>query len=511
MQNQNKQIAKNAVALYFRTIITLLVSLYTSKVILEALGVEDYGIYNVVGGFVSMFALISNSIASAIQRFFTFELGKGDLERQSKVFSLSIWVLIGISLIIIIATETAGFWYVNKKMVIPEERISAALWVFHISVATFIINLISTPYSASIIAHEKMEVYAYQSIFDSILKLIICYFVMISPIDRLVFYSLLLLGVAVVDLLFYLWICGKNFSECRFKLLWDKSLFKEIFSFAGWSFIGNSAAILRTQGANLLLNSFGGPVVNAANGIANTICNAVTQFVNSFTQAFNPQITKRFATQEYNSLMKLLIYGSKYSYYLMFLMSLPIVLNAPFILKVWLGIVPEHTVSFCRLSFLYLLVDSVSRPIITAKNATGDIRNYQIVVGGVLLLMLPLSYLGLEYGLPVEWVAISNVLTAMFAVVVRMVMLRGAFPEWSSILFVKKVLLNVLAVSAAASILPVLIYVILSEGTIKFILTSIISVICTINAVLFIGCDDEERHVLFSKIHEIIIMLKNRL
>ena len=325
---QSNQIAKNAIALYIRTIITLLVSLYASRVILAALGIEDYGIYSVVGGFVSMFALISNSMTTAIQRFLTFELGRGDIDRLSKVFSLSIWILIGISLIIFIATELIGLWYLNNVMVVPDNRIAVSKLVFHISVLTFIVNLISTPYSALIVAHERMDIYAYQSIFDSILKLLMCFLVLRSPIDKLIYYSLLLLGVAVANLLFYLLFCRNNFSKyCSISFLWDKLLFKEIFSFAGWSFLGNSAAILRTQGATLLLNFFGGPVVNAANSVANTICNAITQFVSGFTQAFNPQITKSFANQEYSSLMKLLIYGSKYSYYLMFLISLPILLK----------------------------------------------------------------------------------------------------------------------------------------------------------------------------------------
>ena len=362
----------------------MLIGFYTSRVILQALGVEDYGIYNVVGGFVSMFSLISSSLTGSITRYLTYELGRGNMEKLENVFSTSVFVLFGLSVLVVVATETIGLWYLNNKMVIPDERMDAAFWVFQISVVTFVLSLINTPYQASVISHERMQVYAYLSVVCAVLKLLICYLVIYATIDKLVCYAFLLLMVELFNQCYYVWYCKRNFEESKSCKKFELTLLKEMFGFAGWNFIGSSAGVLRSQGASLLLNAFGGPVVNAANGIATTITGVVSSFVNNFTQAFTPQITKRYAAGEYESLMNLLIFGSKYSYYLLFLLSLPVILNAHFIFHIWLGVVPEYTVAFCRWIFVFLLTESVSRPIMNAKNATGRIRNYQIVVGGVL-------------------------------------------------------------------------------------------------------------------------------
>lgn len=510
-QSNNKQIAKNAAALYFRMIITMLVGLYTSRIILQALGVEDFGIYNVVGGFVSMFSLISGSLQGAVSRFLTYELGTRNHDKLKKVFSTSMFVMIGLSIIIVIATETFGLWYLYNKMVIPTDRFEAAFWCFQISVVAFVLQLVSTPYSSSIISHEKMGVYAYMSILDAVLKLVICYAVMVSPIDRLIFYAILLLLVNVIDQAIYWIYCKRAFAECTLQAIFEKDLFKQMFGFAGWSFIGSSAAVLRSQGANLILNWAGGPVLNAANGIANTICSVVNGFVSNFTQAFNPQITKRYAASEYKSLMQLIIYGSKFSYYLLYLLALPVMLNAHFIFEIWLGVVPEHTVLFTRWIFVFLLAEAVSRPIITAKNATGEIRNYQLVVGGILLLMLPLSYVGLELGLPVEVVPISNAITAFLAIFARMYMLRGDFPEWSSLRYFKDVIVNVLIYSLVASIIPLICYNVIETGWCNLITTTCLSVISCILSVLYVGCNASERDIIMIKTRQIIKRIKQKI
>lgn len=509
-QSNNKRIARNAVALYFRMIITMLVGLYTSRVILQALGVEDYGIYNVVGGFVSMFSLISGSLQGSVGRFLTFELGAGNTEKLKMVFSTSFLVMIGLSLVIVLATETLGLWYLYHKMVIPAERLSAAFWCFQFSVVAFVLSLLSTPYSSSIISHEKMSIYAYISIIDVFLKLVICYAVMVSPIDKLVFYAFLLLMVGVLDQGIYWFYCRRKFVECRIRLNFDKALFQQMFSFAGWNFIGSSAAILRSQGASLMLNAFGGPVVNAANGIAGSISGVVAQFVGNFTQAFNPQITKQYAAGEYDSLMRLLIYGSKYSYYLMFILALPVFFHARFLIELWLGVVPDYTVEFTRWILIFLLAESISRPIITAKNATGRIRNYQIVVGGVLLLMLPMSYVGLKLGLPVTFVACANALTAILAIFARMYMLRGDFPSWSSRVYFEKVFLNVIGISVIACIAPAIPYYGLPDGFLNFLITSLTAFVSCCLSIYLIGCSSVERHYIQEKSKELYVKLKTK-
>lgn len=499
-QSSNKQIAKNALALYLRMFLTMLVGLYTSRVILQALGVEDYGIYNVVGGFVSMFSLISGSLASSVSRFLTFELGRGDMEKLKRVFNTSIFVLMGLAVIVLIATETFGIWYLNNKMVIPEARMTAAMWCFQLSLVTFVVNLINQPYTAAIIAHERMDIYAYLAISDSILKLLICFAVLHSPIDRLIFYAILLCCVSLINQTIYVIFCKRKFEECTFHLIFDRSLFKDMFGFAGWNFIGSSAAILTSQGSNLLLNWAGGPVVNAAYGIANTVSSLVSQFVGNFTQAFTPQITKRYAAKEYDSLMQLLIYGSKYSYFLMFLMALPIMLTAEFLLELWLGQVPEHAVWFVRFIILGNLFDAISRPVVNAKNATGRIRNYQIVVGGILMLVLPLSYVCIKIGLPVESVTATAAVISFVAVLARMYMLRGDFPSWSSSIFLRSVVIRVLVVSVIAAILPLAAHVMIPAGWTNFIVTGALSLLSAIICILYLGCDKPERELIISKV-----------
>ncbi|MGN0233770.1 MAG: lipopolysaccharide biosynthesis protein [Bacteroidaceae bacterium] len=506
----NKRIAKNAIALYFRMIVMMLIGLYTSRVVLNALGVTDFGIYNVVGGFVSMFSLISSSIMSSISRSLTFELGRGDMERLRKTFSMSVIVLMGLGLIIVILLESIGLWYLNNKMVIPPDRLHAAHWCFQLSVITFVLGMVNMPYSSSIVSHERMDVYAYFTILDAVFKLLICYLIVHSPIDRLIMYGILLCIINFINQLIYVTFCKRNFMECKFQWVYDKSMFFSLFSFAGWNFIGCSAAVLRTQGATLLLNWAGGPAVNAANGIAGSICGVVQRFVGNFTLAFDPQITKRYAASEYDSLMKLLLYGSKYSYYLLFVLALPIMFNAHFILQIWLGVVPDHSVSFTRWIIIFMLAEAVSRPIITAKNATGQIRNYQIVVGGILLLMLPLSYLCLKLGMPVEVVPFFNAATACVAIVARMCMLNGVFPTWSSLLFVRKVLLNVLLVSVLSSILPFCAYLYFDEGWTNLIHTTILCLLSSSVVIYYIGCDKRERQMLTSKILILIDNLKSR-
>lgn len=491
--------------------ITLIVSLYTSRVILAALGVEDYGIYNVVGGFVSLFSLVSGSIQASVSRFLTFELGRGDKEKLKSVFSTSLFVMLGLGVIVVLLTETIGLWYLHTKMVIPLDRMYAAKWCFQTSVVAFVLSMINTPYSSAIVAHERMDMYAYLSILDVLVKLVICFAVVHSSIDKLISYSVLLALWSLIKQVIYIYICKRSFPECIVQFSLDRGLFKEIFSFAGWNFIGGTAVVLRTQGASLLLNWFGGPIVNAANGIANSVSGIVSNFVGSFNQAFSPQITKRYAAGEYESLMTLLIYGSKFSFYLLWIIALPLILNTHYLLYIWLGQVPEHTVGFIRWTMLFLLSESISSPLAIAKNANGNIKMYQIIIGGILLLMLPMSYVAIKIGFPVESVAACNAITAIIASLVRMYLLRGDFPCWSSLLYLKQVVLNVLMVSVVSTILPYIIYKALPYGIINLLVTTSVSIICVSISVLYIGCNKIERNLLFKKILEMRETILNKM
>lgn len=509
-KTDNRRIAKNAVALYFRMFVTMLIGLYTSRVILNALGVTDYGIYGVVGGFVSMFTLISSSISASVSRFLTYELGKGNSENLRKTFTTSIFVLSGLSVLLIVVTETVGLWYLYNKMVIPPDRLNAAFWCFQFSLFTMVLTLISQPYTASIIAHERMDVYAYLAILESILKLGICFAVLYFSTDKLILYGFLLFVVSLITQFIYMIFCHRKFEETSITFAFNKKLFMNMFSFAGWNFIGSSAAILTSQGSNLLLNWAGGPMINASYTVANSASGMVTTFVNNFTQAFNPQITKRYAAGEYRSLVQLLFYGSKYSYFVMYIVALPIMLNADFLLKLWLGFVPVEAVAFIRLMILANLFDAMSRPIVTAKNATGNIRNYQIVVGGVLLLTLPLAYMALKMGMDMWCVTAAAAITSLAAVFTRMYMMRGDFPLWSSSIFVKKVILKVISVSILSAIIPVTVYILLPYGWSNLILTTIVAITSCIVTMFYLGCDTDERIQVISAMKALASRILNK-
>ena len=498
----NKLIAKNAAILYFRMIITMFVGLYTSRVLLQALGIEDYGIYNVVGGFVSMFSLLSGALQSAIGRFLTYELGKGDIRRLKKVFSTSTSVILGLCVIAILATETIGLWYINNKMILPLNRLYAANWVFQFSIVSFVITIVNTTFQSCILSHEKMNIYAYMAIFDAFAKLIICYLILISSYDRLIVYSVLFCMISIIDQLISVWYCSKSFEECTFRFEFDNKLFKEIFGFAGWTFVGSSASILRTQGAALLLNAFGGPIVNAANGIATNVSNVVLGFVSNFTMAFNPQIVKLFASGEYIILNRLIFLSSKFSYFLMYLISLPILLNTNYILNLWLGEVPQYTVEFTRWMFVMLLSETITRPLMTLKSATGRIKNYQLIVGSILLLMLPISYIGLKMGMSVMIVVIVNGLTAVIAASVRIFLINGDFPGWSIIAFLREVVVKALLVSISSAIVPLIISSFIPEGVERFLITLLTSLIFTLISVFFLGCSVTERQYVMTRISE---------
>lgn len=495
-----KRIAKNTLMLYGRMLFSMVVSLYTSRVVLNTLGVEDYGIQNVVGGFVTMFSLISGSLSSSVSRFLTFELGKGDINRLKRVFSTSMIIHIGLVIIVVIAAETIGIWFVNHKMVIPPERMYAANWVFQASVATFCFGLLSTPYNASIISHEHMGAFAYIGILEVCLKLGIILFVAHSPwhFDRLIVYSLLLLAVSI-SIRYAYWIyCRKHFEECRIRLIWDKQFTKELGAFAGWNFIGSTAALLKIQGVNILLNLTFGPIVNAACGIANTIKSAVGGFAVNFTTALNPQITKSFATNDLKYSFSLAERGSRFSFYIMLLFALPLCMETDFILTLWLKQYPEHTVNFARLTLILSLSDIISNTLITLLAATGNIRNYQLIVGGVLMLNFPLSYLTLKFGFPPESTYIIAIIISVCCMILRLLLLRKqtGFPIRS---FFKNVCLNVIIVAILSMIIPFIIHCIMNEGYLRFFTTCCACAICCIIVILFIGCDHSERTFILSK------------
>lgn len=500
--DNNKRIAKNTLLLYFRMLFMMVVSLYTSRVILNALGVEDFGIYNVVGGVVAMFTVISGSLSAAISRFITYELGKGDQSKLNKIFSASVTIQLLLSLIIVVLIESVGVWFLNAKMTIPADRVTAANWVLQFSIITFVINLISVPYNAAIIAHERMSAFAYISILEAIGKLAIAFFIMWSPIDKLIYYAILMCTVAVIVRLTYGHYCKKHFTECTYHFHWDKDILKQMFGFAGWNFIGASSVVFRDQGGNIILNIFFGPTVNAARGIANQVNTAITGFVQNFMTALNPQITKSYASGDGEYMMTLIFQGARLSFYMLLLLSLPVLINTHYILVIWLKIVPEHAVLFVRLILIFAMCESISNPLITAMLATGKIRNYQIVVGGLQLLNLPLSYLCLKTGFVPESILVVAIIISLACLFARLYMLWGMI-GLSSILYMKNVFLNVLVVALLSAIIPYMLFCYMKETFFSFIIITLIAVLCTLVVEFYIGCNQKERFFVLNKVRNI--------
>lgn len=502
--SNSKRIAKNTLILYIRMLFMMLVSLYTSRVILNALGVENFGIYNVVGGVVSMFSILSGSLSASISRFITFELGKRDMDNLKKIFATSVTIQLILSLIIVLLVETMGVWFLNTKMNIPSNRMVAANWVLQLSIATFVVNLVSVPYNAAIIAHEKMSAFAYISILEAIGKLIIAFMIIVSPIDKLVFYVILMSIVAVVIRLVYGYYCKKHFEECVYRFVWDKDILKRMFSFAGWNFIGASSAVLRDQGGNIVINLFSGPAVNAARGIAMQVNGAVIGFVNNFMVALNPQITKSYASGDRAYMMTLIFQGARLSYYMLLLLSLPIIINTHYILVLWLKFVPEHSVLFIQLTLLFAMSESISSPLITAMLATGNIRNYQIVVGGLQMMNLPISYVLLRIGYIPETVMIVAIFISQCCLAARLFMLRSMI-GLSSIKYLQCVYFNIVVVTAIAAFPPYILRTQLNENFPCFIIITLICLLCSALTIIYIGCNKQERNFIYGKIKSILI------
>lgn len=494
----NKRIAKNTLLLYVRMLFGMLVSLFTSRVILQTLGVEDYGVYNVVGGVITMFTFLNSAMSSATSRYITFEIGKGNMEQLKKVFSTALQIHAAIALLIVTLGETAGLWFLMNELVIPDGRMEAAMWVYQCSIVTAVVTVMSVPYNADIIAHEKMSAFAYISVLEILLKLAIVYLLVVLPFDKLKVYAVLVLMVGLLIRYIYTRYCHKHFEESHYIHRIDKSLLKEMSSFAGWSFWGNLAAILYTQGLNMMLNIFFGPVVNAARGIATQIQGVVQQFVANFQMALNPQITKTYASGELDKMHSLMFRSARFSFMLLFFLSLPILIETDYILTLWLGIVPENTAIFARIIIAISLIYTTANPCVVANQATGKVKVYQAVVGGLLLLILPISYIVLKMGAPAYSVFIVHFCVESVAQFARMYMLRNMI-DLPLLSYVKNIYLPIMGVVLLSVVLPMLVYNNMQEGIIRFLIVGMTCVLSVAMTSLFVGMTRNERSFLIDK------------
>lgn len=487
-----KRLAQNTIFLYIRTFIIMVVGLYTSRVVLDALGVQDYGIYNVVGGIIVMFTIISASLSNSISRYITYELGEKDSNKLQQIFSTSVNIQLIIALIIVILTEICGVWFINTQMNIPENRLTAAFWVLQCSLLTFVIQLISLPYNALLIAHEKMNIFAYIGLLEAILKLLCAYAILISPIDKLIIYAICLTLSAIIIRIIYGVYCKKHFEECKYNMLFEKSLIKEMFSFAGWNFLGTSAYLFNTQGINILSNIFFGVTVNAARGIAGQAEAGVRQFVGNFTTALNPQIIKSYAEKDYDTCFSIVRKGGKYSFFLMLFLFIPFSLESEYILNIWLKEVPEHTVLFWQLAMLGTLVDLPGAPMSILAQATGKIKTFYIYMGGLGCLVLPISYILFKLGFPPSSAYWTYAVVYTYLVYVRLILMNKqiGFPIN---LFIKEVIIPILIVSLLSFLAPFLVSKTVEPGLIRFMLVGISSSVSIIISVIFFGMTKTEK------------------
>ena len=488
----NKRIAKNTLVLYVRMLFTMGISLFTSRVILQTLGVEDYGISSVVGGVISMFTFINAAMVSSTQRYLNFELVRGDANQLRSVFSTSLQIHALIALAIIVLSETVGLWFLNEKLVIPEARMTAAMWVYQCSILSCAVSIMSTPYNAVIVAHEKMSAFAYISILDVSLKLLVVYLLVVLPFDKLIILAILNLLVQLFIRYIYTLYCHRHFPESYFQFRFNKTLFKEMFGFAGWSFWGNLAAILYTQGLNMMLNIFFGPIVNAARGIAVQVQSAVQQFVGGFQTALNPQITKNYASNNLPQMHSLMFRSARFSFLLLFFLSLPVLMETNFILTLWLKTVPDDAVIFTQIMICISLIYTTANPCIIANQATGKVKIYQMVVGGILLLILPISYVVLKLGSPAYSVFIVHFCIESLAQFSRMYMLRKLIhlPLWQ---YMKNIYIPIVSTVAIAIILPLVVRMQVAEGWLRFLAVGFTCVLSVGASSYFIGFTKQER------------------
>lgn len=500
---KNKLIFKNTMMLYIRMFISISISLYTSRIVLNTLGISDYGIYNVVGGIVTMLTFLNGTLGTSTSRYITWALGKNDLHLSKKIFSCISSINFLFAMLIVIIGETIGVWFLYNKLQIPLARMNAAFWVLQFSIFTAILNIISIPFNASIIAHEKMKVFAYMSILDSVLKLLIVFLLIHTKYDKLIIYSFLLFSLQLLERFIYSFYCKKKFQECKYNFLWDKELFKEILSFISWTMNGSIAVVCYTQGLNILLNIFFGPSVNAARGIAVQVQATVFNFCNSFQSAISPQIVKSYVSKNISYLHELIISSSKYSYYLLLLISLPLGIEIDYVLKLWLNIVPSNAGNFIRVMLFISILNAIANPIKLTNQAEGNIKKFQIYEGTTLLLILPISYIMLKFTHIAIIVFFVHIVCEIIAQYFR---LKITLPKINMSLktYYTSVIKPILLVSISSIIIPFWISTYLKSNFINLLIICVISTISIFISIYILGINKQERLFLTNKINTFI-------
>ena len=503
----NKIIAKNSIALYLRMFFVMMVGLYTSRIVLKTLGVEDYGVYNVVGGFVAMLAFLNKIFVDATQRFLSFTLGENNIEKLRLVFSTSLTVHILIAIVVLLFAETVGLWFVNNKLVIDVERLSAANWVYQCSILSLIVTIVSVPYRAIVVAHEKMYIYAYFGIVEVILKLVIVYLLLISDFDKLMLYGILHLLISLIVPVWNWVYCRNRFAECAFKLHINGQMFKKMISFSIWTMIGSLGFSFKDQFSNIIMNIFLGSTINAARGVTTQVNGIVMNFAENFTTAMSPQITKQYASGDVKRSQYLVKTGARFSFLLMSLIVIPVIVHIDSILNFWLDKVPDYTSSFVCITLISSLYYSCSKPLTVALMATGEIKWFQIGVSIIMLVELPIAFLLLKHGYPPHYALMPAVITNIFGVLFRYNLLR----KKNFILngFVSEVLVKCSLIMIVSYIICNAIRTLLMEGLWHFLMSITFSFIITILIIYLVGTTQEERRFIRNFINGLILRKKD--
>lgn len=499
----NRRIAKNTALLYVRMFITLAVALYTSRIVLEKLGVVDFGINNVVAGMVSMFTFLNGTLASGTQRFITFALGEGNCQKLNVTFSTTLIIHLALSTVIGLTILVGGLYFLDGRLVIPAERMDAAYWVFFCSVATVVLNITQVPYMASIIAHENMGVYAYMSIFDAVAKLGVAYALIIADIDKLKLYAVLMALVQLCDMAFYRLYCIRKYKECRFRPCFDKPLAKNILNFSGWNIFGCLAAMLNNQGFNMLLNVFYGPVLNAARGISNQVNGVASQFVNNFQTAVNPQIVKYYANGETDEMNHLIYNNARFSGLMVLYIIVPLMAELPFVLGIWLGKYPDETIFLTRIILLQTLITSMTRSVVMGIHAVGRMRTVNLLAGTALLLSLPVSYILMRYGVSLHIVMVVTLLPWLAETFIELTLMRKYVGLSRRIFYLRSY--GIIVILGIIMVAPLLfICSEMEQGWLRFVLNMAVSTLWGGLLIFRFGLTPHMREAVMRKVRNVI-------
>ena len=503
-----KRIMVNTLSMYIRMIVLTIISLYTVRVVLQQLGASDYGTYNVVGGIVTMFSFVSGTLTNASQRYFAYSLANDDWKQVNKYFSLNMVVYLALVLVIVAISETFGLWFLKNKMVIDSGRMAAAIWVYRFSVLTFVLNIFSAPYQALLIAAENLKIYSLISVFEAVMKLVTVYLLQVIRADKLIMYAFLVFVVSILTNLFLIFYCKNRYNELKLKLIKEKEEYVEVFSFVGWNFIGSIASVCKGQGINIIINMIFNTTLNAARGIAIQVSSIVASFSQNFMKAIEPQITKQYALGNQEKFYSIIYTSSKLSFYLLYIIALPLMCNIDYVFGLWLGEIPDYTKIFTILVLIDALISCITDSIYTAVQSTGNIKMYQIVVGGISLLNLPVSWILLKiYPEPIVPFVVSIIIT--FAMMISRLIVLGNISDFSITRYLKNVLFYIAMVIIASCIIE-LRMISFAETFVQLVRNVFISVIIHLILIFILGTNSVEKELVISMVKAKLIKGKNK-